>query len=262
VADVFGVQVTGPLQAYARGFSERLTELGYTRLSAAGQLRLMAHLSRWLASRGLGAGQLTTQRAEQFLRARRRAGHASRRSQRGLAPLLGYLRGQGVSPQPVPPAVGTPVQRMVGDYRIYLAQERGLAAGTIRRYVRDAGLFLTEYLGRDGDLGALTPGEVTDFVLRECRRRGPGSAQNLVASLRSLLRFFYLQGHTARQLAPAVPAAAGWRGGALPRGVDAGQVSRSQLRPGHRDGTPRLRDSRAAVAAGAACRGGRGPDPR
>lgn len=227
MADVFGVRVTGPLQAYARGFSERLTELGYTRLSAAGQLRLMAHLSRWLASRGLGAGQLTPQRAEQFLRARRRAGHASRRSLRGLAPLLGYLRGQGVSPQPVAPAACTPVQRMVGDYRIYLAQERGLVAGTIRRYVRDAGLFLTEYLARDdGDLGALTPGEVTDFVLRECRRRGPGSARNLVASLRSLLRFCYLQGHTAGQLASAVPAAAGWRGGALPRGVEAGQVSR------------------------------------
>ncbi len=84
-----------------------------------------------------------------------------------------------------------------------------------------------EYLARDdGDLGALTPGEITDFVLRECRRRGPGSARNLVASLRSLLRFCYLQGHTSRQLAPAVPAAAGWRGGALPRGVEAGQVSR------------------------------------
>jgi integrase/recombinase XerD len=226
VADLFGIRVTGPLQAHARGFSEQLTELGYTRLSAADQLRLMAHLSRWLASRGLDAGQLTPQRAEQFLRARRRAGHASRLSQRGLTPLLGYLRGQGVTPQPMP-AASTPVQQMVGDYRIYLAQERGLAAGTIRRYVRDAGLFLTEYLARDdGDFGALTPGEVTDFVLRECRRRGPGSARNLVASLRSLLRFCYLQGHTARQLAPAVPAAAGWRGGALPRGVEAGQVSR------------------------------------
>ena len=226
MADLFGVRVTGPLQAHAPGFSEQLTELGYTRLSAADQLRLMAHLSRWLSSRGLGAGQLTPQRAEQFLRARRRAGHASRRSQRGLTPLLDYLRGQGATPQTVPPAY-TPVQRMVEDYRIYLAQERGLVAGTIRRYQRDAGLFLTEYLARgDCDFGALTPGEVTDFVLRECRRRGPGSAKNLVTSLRSLLRFCYLQGHTARQLAPAVPAAAGWRGGALPRGMEAGQVSR------------------------------------
>jgi len=227
VADLFGVRVTGPLLPHAEGFSERLTELGYTRLSAADQLRLMAHLSRWLASRGLGAGQLTPQRAEQFLRARRCAGYASRRSQRGLAPLLDYLRGQGVSPQPMPAAACTPVQRMARDYHVYLVQERGLAAGTIRRYVRDAGLFLTELLGQDdGDLGALTPGEVTDFVLRECRRRGSGSARNLVASLRSLLRFCYLQGHTTRELAPAVPAAASWRGASLPRGVDAGAVSR------------------------------------
>ena len=125
MADLFGVRVTGPLQAHARGFSEQLTELGYTRLPAADQLRLMAHLSRWLASRGLGAGELTPQRAGQFLRARRRAGYVSRRSQRGLTPLLDYLRGQGVTPQPMPPAACTPVQRMVGDYRIYLAQERG-----------------------------------------------------------------------------------------------------------------------------------------
>ena len=129
MADVFGVRMTGPLQAQARGFSEQLTERGYTRLPAADQLRLMAHLSRWLASRELDAGQLTPQRAEQFLRARRRAGHASRGSQRGLTPLLGYLRGQGVTPRPMLPAACTPVQQMVGDYRIYLAQERGLVAG-------------------------------------------------------------------------------------------------------------------------------------
>ncbi len=36
------------------------------------------------------------------------------RDQRGLAPLLGYLRGRGLSPQPMPPAAGTPVQQMVG----------------------------------------------------------------------------------------------------------------------------------------------------
>ena len=74
--------------------------------------------------------------------------------------MLGYLRGQGVTPQLVPTAGCTPVQRMVEDYRIYLVQERGLVVGTIRRCVRDAGLFLTEYVGRDDcDFGALTPGD-------------------------------------------------------------------------------------------------------
>jgi hypothetical protein len=94
VADLFGVRVTGPLQTHARGFSGQLTELGYTRLPAADQLRLMAHLSCWFARRGLGAGQLTPQRAEQFLCARRRAGHASRRSQRGLTPCWAICAGK------------------------------------------------------------------------------------------------------------------------------------------------------------------------
>jgi len=69
----------------------------------------------------------------------------------------------------------------------------------------------------------------------------PGSARNLVASLRSLLRFCYLQGHTALQLAPAVPAAAGWRGCALPREVEAGQVPRL-LRSCDRDTVTGRRD--------------------
>jgi hypothetical protein len=34
VAGLFGVRVTGPLQAHAPGFSEQLTELGYTRASS------------------------------------------------------------------------------------------------------------------------------------------------------------------------------------------------------------------------------------
>jgi integrase/recombinase XerD len=66
MANLFGVRVTGPLQAHARGFSEQLTKLGYTRLSVADQLRLMAHLSRWLASRGLGTWQLAVMSASWY----------------------------------------------------------------------------------------------------------------------------------------------------------------------------------------------------
>jgi hypothetical protein len=40
------VRVEGPLAAYAEGFGAELRRLGHTPLTAAAQLRLMAHLSR------------------------------------------------------------------------------------------------------------------------------------------------------------------------------------------------------------------------
>jgi hypothetical protein len=40
------VKVVGPLASYASGFDQELGSRGYTRLSADGQLRLMAHVSR------------------------------------------------------------------------------------------------------------------------------------------------------------------------------------------------------------------------
>ncbi len=42
--------VIGPLAEHADGFRAELARLGYTPLSAASQLRLAAHLSRWLAA--------------------------------------------------------------------------------------------------------------------------------------------------------------------------------------------------------------------
>ena len=47
------VRVTGPLAEYADGFAAQLAEVGYTPLSAANQLRVMARLSRWLVVSGL-----------------------------------------------------------------------------------------------------------------------------------------------------------------------------------------------------------------
>lgn len=51
---VDGVRMTGPLAPYARGFAGELARLGFTELSAGGQLRLVAHLSRWLAGPAWG----------------------------------------------------------------------------------------------------------------------------------------------------------------------------------------------------------------
>ena len=46
------VRVTGPLAPFADGYADALRQWGYAPGSAVHQVRLMAHLSRWLAERG------------------------------------------------------------------------------------------------------------------------------------------------------------------------------------------------------------------
>ncbi len=212
------VRVAGPLAVYRAGFCEELTAHGYTPGSAQLQLQLMAHVSRWLASQGLTAGDFGPARVVEFLDARRAGGYTSRVSRRGLAPLLGYLRGLGVVPPPSEPVACTPVERLVAAYRDYLACERGLAVGTVCRYVAVARIFLSKFERPDGlDLQLLTAGDVMAFVVTECRGRWNASATVLVTGLRSLLRFLHVEGHTDRRLAQAVPTATVWAAGSLPR---------------------------------------------
>jgi integrase/recombinase XerD len=220
------VRVTGPLAGHAEGFGCLLAGLGYTPLSAANQLRVMARLSRWLAERGLGPADLSADRVEAFLAWCRARGYTGWLSVRGLEPLLGFLRGLGVAPGPccVPPA--TAADELLGRYRSYLARERGLAVGTIGYYAAEARLFLGRVAGEDLDgLAGLTAAEVTRFVAAECRSRSNGSAKILVTALRSLLRFLLLDGAVAADLAAAVPAVAGWRGAGLPKALPEGQVA-------------------------------------
>ena len=48
----------------------------------------------------------------------------------------------------------------------------------------------------------------------------------MATSLRALLRFLHVSGHTPIGLVGAVPGVAGWRLASLPRGVDAAVVAR------------------------------------
>lgn len=219
------VGVSGPLAAYRDGFAEELAKQGYTAGSAQHQVQLMAHLSRWLDGRSLGAADLTADRVREFLDARRADGCTRELSERGMAPLVGYLRGLGVTPVPPEPVACTAAELLAEDYRRYLAGEQGLARGTVRAYLETARLFLCQREAQPGglDLENLAAGQVTGFVIEQCRARRVAAAKTLVTGLRSLLRYLYWAGCTAdQQLAPAVPAPAGFAGGCLPRGAGGG----------------------------------------
>jgi integrase/recombinase XerD len=218
--------VRGPLACYAEGFREDLLGEGYTQGSAAHQIHLMAHVSRWLEAGGLEPADLDDGVARQFLAARRADGYAKYRSASALVPLLGYLRGLGVAAAPRLPERHAPGDRLIGGFAEYLAGERGLAADSIRSYTGVARRFLAEVAIGDA-IGAkgLAAGDVTGFVRRECGRRGVASAKATVTGLRALLRFLYLDGQISAPLAGAVPSAACWQLAALPRAVSAADLA-------------------------------------
>jgi integrase/recombinase XerD len=60
--------LAGPLAPYASGCVGELARLGFTALSAREQLRLAAHLSRWLAEAGLDAAGLDAAAVERSWR--------------------------------------------------------------------------------------------------------------------------------------------------------------------------------------------------
>jgi site-specific recombinase XerD len=216
------VRVTGPLVPFAAGFAAELAGRGYTPLSAAAQVRVLAHASRWLEAQGLEASEFTAERAVLFLRARRAEGYTCWLSERGLAPLLGYLREAGVAGVAALPVSCSAADVLLERYRAYLAGERGLAASTVGYYLAEARLFVA---AAGPDLGELTAAGVAGFVREQCRQRSIGMAKILVTALRALLRFLHVEGVTAEPLAAVVPAVAGWRGGALPRALGPAQVT-------------------------------------
>jgi site-specific recombinase XerD len=219
------VRISGPLTRLMDGFCVELGECGYPPESASLQLRLMAHLSRWLEGQGLEARDLTPARVEEFLRARRAAGYRYLLSPRAVVPLMGYLSRVGAVSTPAP--APSPADVLLAGYARHLTADRGLAPSTVATYTTVAGRVLAHWEDQKGwDVGRLSAGEVSVLALAECRRRRVPSAKAFITALRSWLRFLSAEELTSHDLAGAVPAVAGWRAGWVPRGLSETELTR------------------------------------
>jgi integrase/recombinase XerD len=213
--------VSGPLAPFAAGFGSWLTARGYSPWTVGHRLWQFDGFSRWLGGEGLRADELTSEGAEPFLRARRAAGCVSFVSSRSLALPLEYLREIGVAPMPTPPVLDGPLEVVVGDYRRYLLQERGLAERSVVEYERVARVFLEQRERADGlALDRMSAADVSGFLARECPRRSVPGARTLVAGLRPLLRYLHVAGLIGAPLQWVVPGVADQRDRSLPRGLE------------------------------------------
>src|SRR3989442_521937 len=125
-------RVTGPLACYAAGFAADLTARGWSTDSIYRHLWLMRDLSAWMSAEGLDTGHLSPSAVERFVavaRVRRRRPA----SVRALIPVLEYLRGHGVLPEPEA-APASERDALLAAYQQYLRGERGLSEATVRTY--------------------------------------------------------------------------------------------------------------------------------
>lgn len=214
------VVVTGPLAGVVERFRVVLEEQGYTPLSAAKQLRLLAHLSRWMMAERLEPAELCDAELARFLAARRVAGSTSLLSFRGLQPLLGVLRAEGVIACAVV-AVPSMVDVLVADFAEFLTVERGLALSTVAGRVLVVRRFLDNV-----DVGGLAARDVVAYVATLSQVGAVGTVKLHLTGVRSLLRFLHVSGRVGLDLSPAVLASAGWRDSGLPKGLTDSEVVR------------------------------------
>jgi site-specific recombinase XerD len=220
------VVVCGPLGEHVAGLRAELTRTGYTESSSRDIVRAMARLSSWLEDNGLMPSELTPQVVDEFLLLRREYSSVEGVARRGLGPALRFLRDIGVVPSRDEVADGTPIEVLLTGYRGWLADERALAAESVRCYCCQARTFL-RWLPEplDEALAHLDAPTVTTFIVEQSAVAGSvWSAKALVTSVRSLLRFLHVRGLISVPLTAAVPAVAGWRLSGLPRALDAGHV--------------------------------------
>jgi hypothetical protein len=131
-------------------------------------LKELGQVGRWLSAEGFEPAHLSEERLAEFLAARRRAGDRKVPGLRGMRPLLAYLREIGAVAVPVPGS--TPLEVLLGQYRTWLVEERGLAEATVQRYEKTARRFLQHAApGRAGGGGPHTVG--TWHRIRPRRRR-------------------------------------------------------------------------------------------
>lgn len=131
---VVAVRVVGPLEPWAGALMTLLTARGYAPLTRMTHLRVMTHLSKWLAARELDVEGLSTARVEEYLVQRRTDGYTSFCTRACLAPLLEVL-GTAGAPLEEPEPELSAVEALLSGFARFLRQERGLAASTTSAYV-------------------------------------------------------------------------------------------------------------------------------
>jgi integrase/recombinase XerD len=217
------------IDAHRASFLEQLHAQGYTRATLAVYQRLSERFCAEVRRRGLCAPVLSADVVES-IRTAVLDGIGERSRPDSIYPLkrfIEYLAGIHIAVVEAPAKAMTPMERLGQEYEHYLRHQRGLSEATVYHCHRFFVRFMTFRFGEDlGDLEAITPDDIVDYLLTF--RRGPGGCRNktLPTHLRALFRFLFWSGKTQRDLAASMPRVAAPKAPPRPRYLSPEEVER------------------------------------
>ena len=216
----------GPLGVHIDLYAARLLKEGHCRQSAWRCLRVVSDFSHWLERKRIGLGEVDERTVERYQEFRLRNRCPFLSDKPALDRLLTVLRGIDAI-RPKRPAVISPGDLIFGQFRRYLAQERGLASGTISRHELVVRRFVRERCEDESRrFRALSSADILGFIKHHAGDRSPRSAQIMCSTLRQFMRYLHYRGYIRTDLAASVPTIRRWRLASLPEYLLPSQVQK------------------------------------
>jgi site-specific recombinase XerD len=215
---------SGPLASPLETYAKRLREDGYATHSGFVQLRLLGCFNRWLHRKGLTSENVDAATVERYVRGRAQSRKLRRGDSAALLRLLTMLRPEGSGVTAPPP---TPVEAVLGHFQQYLRRERSLSEPTVINYTPVARSFLSERFPKGAlHFQRITAADITAFVQRQASLVTSKRAPLVVTALRSFLRYLFVRGLVANDLATCVPTIATWSLSNVPRFLAGEQIQK------------------------------------
>jgi len=206
-------------------YAARLVEDGRAQQGTLRCLRIIGGLLSWITISRSRLTDLDEAMVERYLRDRARKQSICPGDRPALKRFLLLLRDAGVIAPAMPRRI-TPLDQILAEFSGQL-KERGLALGSIVRYVRTIRRFLFEVCPAGvKDLRKIDHADVVRYVERHARDGSPSSGKVMCSSQRAFLRYLHHNGLNPVPLASCVPSTKQWKFANLPTYLSAEQVQK------------------------------------
>ncbi len=219
---------SGPAGDHVDGFADWLHRQGYRPVTIDTTLRSLAGWTDWMRAAGFTTHDMLTgfESCAAELKRDRRVRYCRGPNDKSLASaalFIRFLRKQGVLPQPAAPMSPTDLWPIIGEFRSWMRQHRGLTETTLDVYQS----ILAELLdARGSDPRVHTAEVLREFVLERARRHRISRAKTVVVAVRAWLRFLGATGQSPPGMQHAIPGFASWQLSTVPRFLVAEDVER------------------------------------